>query len=977
MNRVWWATIFGLLLGALFLAMMQRGCDAGANIDNERISTNDPFLNSDDPAPGVEAPRNLAPITLDAATPNLGRGKRQQKPAEIETATPNPSFGGEQLERGKTRSELQEENRLRAEERERRLAEIRQKREEQNARSRELSRELAISQDRITEAQAERLREIRLNSPSTAEAQRRFREQLTRRGARSASGGAGGGGADGGESAAGGDDGGDSGSDSGLSDEISDALDDLGLDIPSDALDALRDLGGIPPSNGPQNSPTYGDERTDSIGSGGGALFDDIIPVARWESIDTGRAADGRDVSSADLFLGFATRPTVPVISSREEDGLMAPGGGFFTGFVIVPETVDSAEPMLLRSTKLDTFVTVGGAAPFFTPGSESDPAMWGELIVAEWATTDFNGFRVLEPDPDRFGDERYYLWVGRFTAPAGVEEVSGVLGVTWLDLASFSSLQADVVVENDPSLWLDAPEEPDPVDPTEPENPEDPDDSLDPDAPDGVDPGLVIDGASISPTRLLAGQEGVVTVRLRGPAPAGGATIDLGVSDAAALTLPAQLVIPEGEAQGQFTITALEVGATASVQVTLALEGRTISRAVTIALPGVDVDRFTLLPQQTLGGLTVRGTVRLVSPAGDDGALVEITSSSSAATPPATVLVPAGATTVRFDIPTSVVGADVTAIITASSGAASRSAELVIKSEVFGDVNRDGVVDSFDLAALLIELGSGDDDADLNDDGVVDYRDLNLLVDLLESSGGTGAQPGSDLPVVARWVPVPITCSGDEHGGDLTGFRTADLYLGYRDLPNIIGVTSDPVTGIRIEGGGEFYQHPFGNNFPPAANIEEFLPCAVFDSYLTLGETRPLFTPTYGPPAWGPTVGSEWFPSPGQTMEAVVDPALFGDDRSYVRIGRFTAPAGSRFVGGLLELVGVRGTSSFNNDVTAYHCSSCWGEFDLNSDGVVSDLDLEIMIDLLGEPHDMADLDGDGLVDIDDLRLLIAAIGS
>jgi len=972
MNRVWWATIFGLLLGALFLAMMQRGCDAGANIDNARInSPSDPFFNTDDPdAAGSGEARNLAPITLDATTPNLGR-KKPVTPVEIDTPTYTPEPEGPDATRGKTRTELAEEARRRSEERERRLAEIRRERQERNARSRELTRELAISQDRITEAQAARLREIRLSSPSTAEAQRRFREQLTRRGGRSGSaGGAAGGdnGSAGGESAADGDAGGDS--EPGLSDDIADALDDLGVDIPQDALDALNDLGGVPSAD--PSRPTYGDERTDSIGSGGGTLIDDIMPVARWEAVDNGRSADGRDVSSADLFLGFATRPTVPVISSREEDGLMAPGGGFFSGFVIVPETIESAEPMLLRSTKLDTFVTVGGAAPFFTPGSESDPAMWGELIVAEWATTDFGGFQVIEPDADRFGDERYYLWVGRFTAPAGVEGVSGILGVTWLDLASFASLQADVLVENDPSLWLEAPEEPEP---TEPENPENPGDSTDPEAPGDVDPGLVIETATIAPTRLVGGQEGTVSVRLRGPAPAGDATIDLAVSDAAALSAPAQLVIPEGESEGQFTIAALEVAETVSVQVSFTLGDRVINRAVTVAVSGIDVERFTLLPQQTLGGLTVQGTVRLATPAGDEGAVVEITSSSALASPPASVLVPAGARTVRFDIPTSEVSSDASVVITASSGATSRSAELVLKSEVFGDVNRDGVVDSFDLAAILIEMGGSDEDADLNDDGIVDYRDLDVLVDLLESAG-VGAQPGTDQPVVARWIPVEITCNGDS-GGDLTGHRSADLYLGYRDLPDVIGITSDPVTGLRIEGGGEFYHHPLGNDRPPSGNIGDFVPCALFDSYLTVGETRPLFTPTYGSPAWGSSVGAEWLPSPGESIDAVVDPTLFGDDRSYVRIGRFTVPAGARFVGGFLELVGVRGTMSFDDDVTVYHCSGCWGEFDLNSDGVVSDLDLEIMIELLGQEHDMADLDGDGLVDIDDLRLLIAAIGS
>ncbi len=959
MSRIWWATIFGLLLGALFLAMMQRGCDAGANIDNERLADRGVFFDPEAGTAGAERPKNLAPITLEAATPNLGRRRPVTTP---EPATLAPTTAPETATAGKTRTELQDEARARQLDRDQRLEDIRQRREERNARSRELARQLAVESGQIRNDEAHRLRNRDLN-PSTLEAQRRFREQLTRRGALGRAGGDAS--ADG---ATGGVDGGAGEGDT--ANDVADALDDLGLDIPADALKALQDLGGVPQSD-PGRSPALGDERTDTLYSGGGTLLEDIMPVARWEAVAKGRAADGREVSSADLFLGFATRPTVPVISSRMEDGLSAPGGGFFSGLVQAAETIDSTSPTLLRSTTLDTFVTVGGAAPFFTPGSESDPAAWGEHITAEWATTDFAGFRILEPNPGRFGDERYYLWVGRFTAPAGVESVSGTLGVTWLDLASFSSLQADVVIENHPDCWLEAPPEPDPVDPVDPENPEDPGDSVDPDAPDDADPGLIIDTATVAPTRLLAGGEGVVTVRLRGAAPGGGATIGVGVSDLAALVAPAELVIPEGSSEGTFTVTAGEVDATRSVSITFTLGDRVITRAVTVAVEGVELERFTVLPQQTLGGLTVQGTVRLVSAAGENGALVELASSTVSAQPPATVMVPAGATTVRFDIATLAVQSDVNAVLTASSGASQRSAQLVIKSEVFGDVNNDGVVDSFDLASLLLEIGTDDADADLNNDGVVDYTDLGLLVDLLESSGATGPQPGADRPVVARWVPVPITC-----GEDLAGYRSADLYLGYRDRPQIIGVTSDPLTGLRVEGG-EFYQHPLGTDRPPSSGIGEFVPCALFDTYVTVGETRPFFTPAYGPPSWGESVGAEWLPSPGATIEAVVDPVLFGDDREYVRIGRFTVPVGVSFVGGQLELVGVRGTMAFDDDVTVYHCSSCWGRFDLSGDGVVSDVDVEIMIGLLGQENAAADLDGDGLVDIDDLQLLIAAIGS
>lgn len=958
MSRIWWATIFGLLLGALLLAMMQRGCDAGANIDPDRMPDPDVFFNPDTPAPGESAPQNLAPISIEATTPNLGRRRPVVTPEELE---PQTVRAPDAPTRGKTRRELQDEAAERKAERERRLDEIRTRREVRNARSRELTRQLGEQSRYLQPGDAERLRHRDL-TPTARSAQRKFREQLVRRGGVDRAGnGSGAGDAQGvgGEGEGGGE---------GLSDEVADALDDLGLDIPSDALQALEDLGGVPSSD--PVSP-LGDERTDTLYSGGGALVEELIPVARWEPVSRGLAADGREVSSADLFLGFATRPTVPVLTSAEENGLRAPGGGFFTGLVRSTDTISESNPTFITSTRLDTFVTVGGAAAFFTPGSVDDPSQWGEQITAEWATSQVFDVEVIEPDPERFGDERYYLWVGRFAAPAGTEEVSGTLGVTWLDLASFSSLQADVEVGNCASCWLDAPPEPEP-EPENPENPENPGTGLDPDAPSDVDLGLVIDTASIVPVRLTSGQVATATVRLRGPAPEGGATVAIGTSDGLALLVPEQLVIPAGESEGTFSVTAGEVFETVSVSVFFDIAGRSISRAVTVATPGVEIERFTVQPQQVLGGLTVRGTVRLAEAAGENGATLDLTSSSASVSVPTRVVVSAGETQVRFDIATYDVTTDETVTLTASSGASQRATELVLKAELFGDVNRDGVLDSFDLAALLVEMGGSNADADLNDDGVVDYDDLEILVDLLEASSGSGQQPGGDLPVIARWLPVPITnCDGE-----LDGYRSADLYLGYRELPEVIGITSDPILGLRVEGG-EFYQHPLGTNRPPTGDIGEFVPCALYDSYVTIGETRPFFTPTFGAPAWGSSVGAEWFASPGTTPESIVDPGRFGDDRTYVRIGRFTVPAGATFVGGQLELVGVRDLVSMTYDVSVYHCSSCWGQFDLNGDGVISDADVEIMIDLLGQEHPAADLDGDGLVDIDDIRLLITAIGS
>jgi len=470
--------------------------------------------------------------------------------------------------------------------------------------------------------------------------------------------------------------------------------------------------------------------------------------------------------------------------------------------------------------------------------------------------------------------------------------------------------------------------------------------------------------------------------VTLREPAPPGGVSIALSVSDPAAATLAEnRLSIPEGATTGLFNLVADEVVEPVAVIVSMTLGEQTVERRLSILPPTAllpSLDRISIVPQQILGGRTATGTVRLLEAAPASGAVVEVVSSSAAANPPAEVLIAPGARSADFAIPTSAVGADQTVRITVRLAGRERSAELVLKADVFGDVNQDGVVDSFDLADLLAAtVGDYDPEADLDDDGDVDLDDLRILIELLESEGLGGSGGSGDLPLVARWIPVPR-----DDCEEIQGYRTADLYLGYLSPPSVVGVASPPVTGLSLENGA-FYQHPLGNNDPPNPAVFDVAPCLRYDSHLTVGETMPLITPTFGTldaADWGDNLVAEWLPSPGARIQVLQDPDFFGDDRHYVRILRVTVPVGVRSLTGTLETFTIaQGQNAVvDRDVVVHHCAACWGQYDLNADGVISDLDLEIMIALLGsddEPE--ADLDGDGVVDLDDLRLLIAAIGT
>jgi len=967
MSRIWWATIFGLLLGALLFSMMLRGCDAGAELDAER-RPDDQKLFDQAAAEERRARESLAPVTIDATTPNLGRYEQQQParatppaPTPEPVTTPRQDRTTQTPARGKTRDEIREESEAR-----RRARELREQRSAERQamleeRRRRVATELAERSGRITPEQARQIAErpSRVATTNNAAAARNaFRDQLAD--PSDSSGGAGGpnsqGGASGQNNAGDGDSAGEQ-SDS-ASDSVQDALNDLGLDgIPDEARQALEDLGGIP---GGSDRPQRG---SDTINTDNAVqTLDDIAPIARWEPVAQGTSADGRRVASADLFLGFVTQPAVPVVSSEESTGLAAPGGGFFTGPVLVQDAapVSEAVPEPAPNPLISTFATLGGAQPFFTPGSVTEPAQWGERVRAEWATTDFENYTVIEPDPERFGDDRFYVWVGRFAAPRGVETVSGQLGVTWVDLASLSSIQAEVAVPNCETCW------PEPADPGD-------GDGGDP----GQEPDAVFQTFTIDPAALLPGDSATATVALAEPAPEGGAAVVITVSNPDVLIAPPSRRIAQGQTQTTFTVEAAAIDEAQTVEVTVEYAGVSRTEQVTVTPAdqvAPELDRFTIVPSQILGGRTAQATVRLTAAAPAGGVQVAVSSSSPAAAPPEAVTVPAGQTQLRFPVATSPVDSDTVVTITATLAGESRATQLAVRTEVFGDVNRDGVIDGLDLAALLVATMDYDEAADLDADGDVDYDDLEILVDLLEADGGVGQPAGPAPDVAAHWEPVDLSgCP------ELEGYRSADLFLSYVNEPDIIVVTSTPERGLSIEGG-EFYQHPIGSNAPPAPAAFDVIPCIRYDSHLTVGEAAPFFSPDYpqpNPNDWGDTLVAEWLPAPGSDPQFIQDPERFGDDRYYTRIARVTVPVGTRSLDGVLETITIRSGVTIDRDVTLYHCNACWGQYDLSGDGVVSDADVEIMIDLLGEPHETADLDGDGVVDLDDLRLLIAAIGT
>lgn len=100
-----------------------------------------------------------------------------------------------------------------------------------------------------------------------------------------------------------------------------------------------------------------------------------------------------------------------------------------------------------------------------------------------------------------------------------------------------------------------------------------------------------------------------------------------------------------------------------------------------TVPSSGPALSALTLAPATFPGGCkTSKGKVTLTGPAPAGGAVVSLANTNPAASMPASVTVPAGATTAKFTITGVTVTANQTGIVTATYGGASRSATLTVR---------------------------------------------------------------------------------------------------------------------------------------------------------------------------------------------------------------------------------------------------------------------------------------------------------
>ena len=192
---------------------------------------------------------------------------------------------------------------------------------------------------------------------------------------------------------------------------------------------------------------------------------------------------------------------------------------------------------------------------------------------------------------------------------------------------------------------------------------------------------GVAVAAVSASPSSVVGGGGATGTVSLSASAPAGGASVLLS-SASSAVTVPAAVTVAQGMTSATFGIATSAVTMPTSTTISASYGGLTKATTFTVtpasapALAGV-----ALTSTSIVGGTSTTGRATLTAPAGSGGAVVTLRSSNPTLVGvPASVVVPAGATSTTFTVTTTVTKRNATAAVYATYASVTKTASLTVK---------------------------------------------------------------------------------------------------------------------------------------------------------------------------------------------------------------------------------------------------------------------------------------------------------
>jgi uncharacterized repeat protein (TIGR03803 family) len=199
------------------------------------------------------------------------------------------------------------------------------------------------------------------------------------------------------------------------------------------------------------------------------------------------------------------------------------------------------------------------------------------------------------------------------------------------------------------------------------------------------------VQSVSVSPATVVAGGGAVMTINLAAAAPSGGLAVNVSSSNTDASPTDAS-----GNPLKSITVAAGATSATVNITTytsaskhtaTLSAGNHGATQTCTLAINAGSV-KLSVSPSTVISGsVTTFGLVTLGAAAPPQGTVVTLTSSSSAASVPASITVPSGSKSASFVITTSLVSAATGASISATAGTITATATLTLKPVIVSSV--------------------------------------------------------------------------------------------------------------------------------------------------------------------------------------------------------------------------------------------------------------------------------------------------
>jgi Putative Ig domain len=193
------------------------------------------------------------------------------------------------------------------------------------------------------------------------------------------------------------------------------------------------------------------------------------------------------------------------------------------------------------------------------------------------------------------------------------------------------------------------------------------------------VDPPPTVTSVSLNPAATTGTSGSSGTVQLSEPAPGAGATITLSSSNPSVASVPSSVTASSDQTSANFTVSTADVTTSTTVTITATLGSSTASATLTVnpvpaTIPALQ--SVAISPGSVSGGgtATATATLNVAAPAG--GAQVLLASSNtSAASVPASVTIPAGATSATFTVTTHSVSSTTTVSVGGEYGNSDQAA--------------------------------------------------------------------------------------------------------------------------------------------------------------------------------------------------------------------------------------------------------------------------------------------------------------